>query len=331
MLLTLALFAYWGVVGSATLWLLERRLPALRMALISPAIGIVVQVLCLFLANFAGIPIHFTAWPIFIGLGLASAGVIWKVRPVVPWRRLRGFAWPMLAGLLLVGMPMLKFGTDWVSYCNDDMANYCLGAQRVMNGAYYSPPSHEAIFDGTDYPQLLWFLHVPANYRPGSELLIASVATVSRKMPVEIYMSVVMALHLAMMSTAGGLVAWRDDLKSPAVATLWLIAGSALAALGALYQLIAQVCGLALLSAGATLVLRLREAGVPWRRWGREALLLGIFGAGVLVIYPEISPFLGLSYIIYMAVAIARRKTQFWPVARVAIVATVIALLLINV
>src|SRR3954447_18428274 len=105
MLLTLALFAYWRVVGSATLWLLERRLPALRMALISPAIGIVVQILCLFLANFAGAPIRLAAWPVMAGLGVASLVVIWRMRPAVPWRRLRGFAWPMLAGLLLVGMP----------------------------------------------------------------------------------------------------------------------------------------------------------------------------------------------------------------------------------
>jgi hypothetical protein len=83
------------------------------------------------------------------------------------------FAAVLLAALVLTGRPMFLFGFDWVSFCNDDMANYCLGAHRVLDFGYFDQPDAEQLVRGRDYVQQMWFLHVPGMHRPGSEMILA--------------------------------------------------------------------------------------------------------------------------------------------------------------
>ena len=56
------------------------------------------------------------------------------------WRR----AWPygvvLAFALVATGRPMFKYGFDWVSYCNDDMANYALAADWFYHHGYYDLP-----------------------------------------------------------------------------------------------------------------------------------------------------------------------------------------------
>ena len=57
---TLGVFAYWGFVGYATLSIFNPRLRVIQSCLISPAVGIAVVLLPVFLINRAGIPVkHF--------------------------------------------------------------------------------------------------------------------------------------------------------------------------------------------------------------------------------------------------------------------------------
>jgi hypothetical protein len=47
---------------------------------------------------------------------------------------------PVIAALLLIGFPMLRFGFDWVANANDDWANYNLRAIRFLNKGFYQEP-----------------------------------------------------------------------------------------------------------------------------------------------------------------------------------------------
>ncbi len=73
------------------------------------------------------------------------------------------------------GWPSLRFGFNWISYGNDDMANYCLAAERFLHHGYYEIPLQTEL-EGRDYTQHYWFMHALQQIRPGSELTIAWIA-----------------------------------------------------------------------------------------------------------------------------------------------------------
>src|SRR5207244_5756494 len=90
----------------------------------------------LFLLNRAGVSVSRSALLVLIILLALSVGLMWRTRPPVAWRRYAPFAAVLVVGLVLVGRPMLDFGFDWISYANDDMANYVLGANFFLENAY---------------------------------------------------------------------------------------------------------------------------------------------------------------------------------------------------
>jgi len=59
------------------------------------------------------------------GAPRARAAVLAWRRPVLPLRQLKPFLL-IASGLVYIGWPSIRFGFKWISYGNDDMANYCL-------------------------------------------------------------------------------------------------------------------------------------------------------------------------------------------------------------
>src|SRR5262249_11173499 len=109
-----------------------------------------------------------------------------------------------------------------------------------------------------------------------------------------------------------------------------LMALSALTTLGTLYQLLAQVPGLALLAACAVFYLRpLDEIGrQPALRHGT---LLAVLAAGLMLVYPAVIPFLGLAFLVGLAANRAQWRGLAWrPLLAVFGVATLGVLLLVN-
>ena len=149
--LSLALFPCWLSVGYAVVSVLNSRRNALRNVLLAPAVGISSTVLPVFLLNRAGVSVSRSALPVLIILLALSVGLMWRTRPPIPWRRYAPFAAVLLAGLTLVGRPMLDFGFDWISYANDDMANYVLGANFFLENAYPNVPDATRLVSGSDY------------------------------------------------------------------------------------------------------------------------------------------------------------------------------------
>ncbi len=313
-LFTVGLFAFWAAVGYAALGLLRPGARPLANALLAPAAGLALTLLPVFLLNRAGIPVARLAWPVAGALGVAAALLLWRCRPAAPPWRYGLFAASFALALALTGRPMLQFGFDWLSYCNGDMANYCCSAARVLNHGFAEPPSPEALVSGREYAQVYWLPSIPGMVRPGAELVLAWACGLGGLTPPQVFMVVILAFHLVLVSAAGALVcrgeapgrvpacgqARDGGGDGPALLTCGLVEASALVTLGTLYQLIAQVAGVALL-AGCAAVLLAPTAGLGRREGLRRGLLAGVFGAALLVLYPEIVPFLAVGLVVYVA------------------------------
>ncbi|MBD3881913.1 hypothetical protein IFO70_09115 [Phormidium tenue FACHB-886] len=327
--LTITLFVFWAVVGQAVLAILDRQDNLLRRMLLAPVVGIATMLLPLFWLNRLGLPVKTFGATLAIGLLAVSVGILWRVRPKLPWREYLPFTSIFLAALFLTGRPMLEFGFDWLSYANDDMANYCLAAERLLQYSFFSVPDIDQVMDGKDYSLFYWFMHVPGVIRTGSEFLLAWVCSWTGLTPHQVFMPTILALHVILISAVGALVAQTRALYQASLITCVLISISALNSLGTVYQLIAQVGGLALLSGTLTGLVALPPTAnrAELIRWG---ILVGLLGSSLLITYPEVLPFLVLAFLLFAVVQRWRRQMHLGRSGLFLAAATLTCLLLLN-
>lgn len=299
-LFTLTLFLYWAVVGLAVMSIFPPRLRILQGLLISPAVGIATVILPVFLLSRAGLPVKdFVGWLLPI-LGAVSLVTVFICKPILPWKHLRWFGLILVGALLLAGWPMLLYGFDWVSFANDDMANYSLAAQRFLNHGYFDLPNINELLAGRDYSQAYWFMHAAGGVRAGSELMLAAVWGLTGLNAHQIFMPVIMALQLSLICGGAALAAGPvRSAKAPLIAA-GLLAISPLTTLGTLYQLIGQVGGLTLLTVAVALFYR-QISIRPVTRLLRASVAGGVIFGALFVWYPEVLPFLGLGWFVYLA------------------------------
>jgi hypothetical protein len=320
--------AFWTLAGWGLLALFKAPFNRLQKALLSPAIGIVATLLPLFVINRWGVPINRFAVPLCIAMVIGSVLVAWR-RAAFPWRATWPFGVVLLVGLLISGRPLLIYGFDWLSYCNDDMANYCLAAERFLTEGFYDPPQRSDIEGGQDYLKIFWFMHVPSKNRAGSELLLAFVSGVTGLNPHRTFMPTILAMHLAQIAAAGGLICRNWGMRRVTLIAVAMITLSALLTFGTLYQLIAQVGGMATLIACAAVVMR------PVQHLPRKAivslgLLAGLMVAGQLALYPEVCPFLGVAFFLYLGIGIARGQLRPWPTLTAIAIGGLFCMVLLN-
>jgi hypothetical protein len=288
LLLVLGLFLYLTVVGQAVISLFKPRLGVLWSWFVAPTFGLATVVLLTTRLNVWGIPVKdFGPW-MTLGLAVAAGAILWWRRPVFPWRHLLPFFALCAVYLLYTGWPMLRFGFDWISYGNDDMANYCLAADRFLNHGYYDIPLQTDL-EGRNYAQHYWFMHALQQIRPGSELTVAWIAAITGLKAHEAFMPAILMLSLLQIFALGSIVIFRGRHRRLALLALVLFATSPLFGLGTLYQLIAQVGGIAILLTASSLLLSTRA--LTWRK----AAVAGIMTACLGIFYPEVSPFVALS------------------------------------
>jgi hypothetical protein len=230
----------------------------------------------------------------WLTLGLAVfAGLVWWWRkPIVPWRQLAPFGAVALGYLLYTGWPLFLYGFNWISYGNDDMANYCLAADRFLHHGYYDLPTQTDL-EGIDYTQHYWFMHGLQQIRPGSELTVAWAASLTGRIPHEVFMPVILMMSMIQIFALGAMALNRGRHRRIVLVAFFLFATSPLFGLGTLYQLIAQVGGIASLLAVLAVLLSTRFLG--WRK----LLLAGLLTCSLGIIYPEVSPFIALSCLLY--------------------------------
>ena len=322
--LSIMLFILWAVVGHAVLAGLYRYGDRLQTLLLAPIVGLATTTLATFWLNWLGFPVESFGVGLAIVLFLVSTTLLWRLRPKLAWSGYTPFVGILLLALLLTGRPMLEFGFDWVSYANDDMANYCLAAQRLLNHGFFDSPDPKALATGQDYSLFYWFVHVPGRARFGSELILAWVCSLTNLTTDQAFMPTILTLHLILISTTAGLVYQAKQFYGVAVASGALFSLSALNSLGTFFQLIAQVFGLSLL-AGCLALLPSLFSSRQFSPQQDEPALLGhkqlthlilpavltsILLAALMITYPEVLPFLLLSGLSYLVIRLIQR--QIW-------------------
>ncbi len=303
-LLAIVMFTYWTFIGYTGLRLLYSQRNIIRNLLVAPAAGLSSILLIILFISQCGLPIKVFAFYITVGLFISCLFTFKKshFKPkkiLIVWKHYLPFLSFLILGLILTGWPALEFGFDWMSYVNDDMTTYLLGAQRLLNNGFFEPPTPEDITNGSNYSSLMWFMHVPGMHRAGCDLIIAWAASVFNLDPPQVFMSIILALHLILISSAAALAFFTHKDRKVALLTIFLLIFSPLTSLSTLNQLIAQVGGLGLLAACCVFLLR----DLDISGWSRiyYAIISAILVASLLVFYPEAFPFLILAFIVYQA------------------------------
>lgn len=325
--LTLAIFVFWTVTGLAVLRTLRTTENVYQEILLAPVTGFAVVLLTVFLVSRGGAPMGVAALPIGLGWLVAASAAIWRNSYPISLGWSTVWVATLLVALLLVGRPMLEFGFDWVSYSNDDMANYTLAAARIVNYGFFEIPRAGDLLAGQDYSLTYWFFNL--GVRPGAEMLVAWTSGLTRLTPHQVFMPLILATNLVLVSSAGAAICQSAARRSAALATCGLLAVSALTALGTLYQLIGQVGGLSLLVGTATVLFR-PFGGMSRATLSRHGVSIAVLGAALFVMYPEVVPFLGLAWLLYLAVTMLRQREKARAILVPLGIAVVAGLVLLN-
>lgn len=309
-LLTWALFAAWAVAGLAVLRLGRHRWGVTTL-LFAPTVGLAALAVPVYALVRFGLPVRTTAVPVVAALLAAALLVLWRARPSAAragrlWRRTWPFAAVLAGAFVLVGWPLGAYGFDWVAAGNDDMGNYCMVATGYRDHAFAEPPTLADLDEGRDPTRVYWFMYILHQVRSGSETTLAATSAWTGLSVQQVFMPVIVAFHLALVAAAGGLAATGAGRRG-GLAAAALLAVSAATAYGVVWQLIAQVAGLALLCTSLGLVsgrFRRVRAGVLLPR----AAACGVAFAGLLLFYPEVIPILVGGCVVLGVRELARRR-----------------------
>jgi hypothetical protein len=328
-ILPLLYFLFLLVLGRAFFEVTKIRMKGMAMWYLSPAMGLAVFGFIIGWQNQIGTPIRSFGRETVMVLTLASLGVlIWK-KCRVPWKKL---SVPMLLTMLftgLVGFPLFRYGTDWVSYLNNDYANYCVGATRLLNFGFFEVPTSEALLSGSPAP-VYWAMHVGIGSRPVTDFVLAALGDASRLSPLKAYMPVILMFALVQAWALAGVVALRAQSQRLAIPAMAILFFAPLFILGVYYQLFAQVGGLALmLLAYALLVKPTRYR--PWKANLLRLLPCAAAVGGLLWFYPESSPFALLAAGFVLLWAWFKRPAERKARAAILGIAAGITILLLNI
>ena len=309
-ILTLVLFSYWVAIGFAITSLFHDRLGFVQKILVAPAVGVSVLITAVFVISRVGHPIKDFGFELVIVLGIVSMAIITIKRPKFEIKKIAPYVGLVFIGAMLVAWPMFKYGLNWLSFANDDMLNYSLGAQRFFNNGYFSDIDLNAFMEGRDYSQAFWFMHAENKIRGGSELMLALVWAASSIDAVQNYMPVVVALHMASLFGIAAMTLNATGNEKSTYLCMGLLAISPMMTFGVLYQLIAQVGGLALLTAAMTLFFQKEITKINF-----SSILayvpIGLLFMAISIWYPEVLPFLGISWVIYLILLFRKDRIIF--------------------
>jgi hypothetical protein len=327
---TLVMFFIWAVIGSGFLLLLQKeKIITLKLLSVSPAIGICLILLPTFLLNRLGLPVIEFAEILVFSFLIISLLYLVILRPRLDMGIL-GLLLITLLALIANSFPFMLYGFDWVGFMNDDMANYVLAARRFLHNGYLAPLNFQDYLSGKDYSQAYWFLHVAIKERTGSEILIALISACSHLSPLEVFMPIILALNLTLMFGVGSLVLVSGGSIKRYYMGMALIALSPLNSLSVVLQLIGQVGGLALATSFAAICF------VPTLNKKFNLSLLfsavpgGVLLAGIIVWYPEVLPFIMVSFLIFLCLTSLKYGKFSTNLLPIPILASLISLLLLG-
>lgn len=322
--LPIVLFIFWSLIGYSTLSLFNTQRHTISNLLLSPTVGLGVILLPIFCINRIGIPIGQFGGILSIIVGIISISILLWKKPLFPIKKYLPYFGIFLLALFLTGRPLIDFGFNWISYVNDDMANYCLGATRFLKKGYTELPTDKE-FIANNFTLFSWYLYNVLKARAGSELLLAWISSVLQLNPLQLFMPLILALHLTLVSTTGALIYFNSKWRKASLWVCFLMACSSLTTLGTLYQLIGQIGGLSLLIGFYYFLF------LPLRRnYIRRSILLMILGTSLAIYYPEIFALLICSILLFTISFIFKIKNINFIYIKSIIFALFISLIVIN-
>ena len=307
LLATIALFAYFGLVGYAITLVTVNRRDEVHV-LLAPTVGAAAIVVITMTLNYLGAPVQSFGMLLAAVLLLASVTVIWRRKAFALPRSLVPIGIVLAGALVLTGRPMLEFGFDWVSYANDDMSLYVSDARRIFEHGYLWAPSAQSFTQNRDATEMAYLFYVVMNTRSGVEDLLAFVMAFLRSDGYRAYMPLMLALHLTLISAATALTYLRPGNGRAPLAACVLLSASALTTLGTEYQLLGQLLGLPLLVACLVFLCSPPTPGSGRALFAGTCALCGIVVAAEAAVYPEIMTVLGAGVVAFFVVA-GRKRT----------------------
>jgi len=320
--LIFSVFIFWSLVGRALLSVVVPRLALMRSWLISPALGLAVLVLCLMVGNQAGYPIGQFALTLSLVLLVLSLGVLVITRPVFPVKQLLPFVFVLVGACVWVSWPAFQLKFNWISFVTDDYANYCIAADRFREFGFYRSPTINELL-GRDYSQYFWFMHGPSLMRFGAEHQLSWLSALTHLRSLQVFMPMIIALGLVQITSAAALIATNNRRLKHALVAAVLLAISPLFIFGMVYQLIAQVGGVALMLALVVLMTH-KLYGRSRLRIFMHAVVTAIVASALCMYYPEVTPFAALAIVAYFGWELVKYKAL--PGARVVLMQYVLIL-----
>lgn len=332
MLVAAGLLAYFAFVGFGILVACGTGLRQRQLLLLAPTLGLATAVVLAIALSRLGFSARTFAGPLAGALPVVSAIVLLARRPalMVSFKVAAPFLAICLFASIAAAWPLLLYGFDWLSFANDDMANYSLGALRFLNYPFNEPPHMDELNAGRDYSQAFWFPVVAGGVRAGSEILLAAFWAVSGIGPHQAFMPILLALHLSLILATASMVAGRGMKPGVSLVAASILAVSPLSTYGFLYQLIAQLGGLALLCALVSLTCAqwVQPRSIHRRLLG--ALPAAIVLVAAINLYPEVLPFFGVGWLILLAMFALFRRPLAMPLVYRAIPVGLLAALLLG-
>jgi hypothetical protein len=326
-LLTLALFAAWWLIGMAALAAVRADLTSLRILLTAPVLGTAATVLPLFVLSHAGVAMKDGAPPVAIALLVASVAVLGVRRPRLPVGVVPVLG-VCLCALLLIGWPMFMFGFRWIANANDDMANYVLSATDLLHGGLLAPLDLAGLHHDRGYPSVTVALHTFGS-RPGADITLAALAGLTGRSAQELFMPFILALNMCTICGTAALAMQASRRWWAATVAAALLAVSPLATFGVLQQLLPQVWGLGLATALFALLMR-PEVHRGLRPSLRDALPVSMLVAAMIVVYIELASTLMLAYALYVGLLAIRHELDLGVAARLWVLAAAFTALVLN-
>ncbi len=326
-LLTLAVFAGFWLIGLGLLAGVRADTGSLRIALTAPAVGTCVTLLLLFVFSEAGMAIEHCAVPIVVLLVLGAIVSLSLRRPAVHPGVLVLMALCVI-GLLLDAWPMLKFGFTWIANANDDMGNYVLSATNLLHHGLLAPFDVVGLAHQHDYSTILASQH-KAGSRPGADIMLAAVSAWTGRLPYEVFMPLIFALGLCGACSVGALAMQAANRWwAAAVAAAFLLI-SPLATFGAVQQLLPQVWGLGLAAALLALLMRVELHERPGAKI-KDLIPIALLAAGIILAYVELASIVALAYALYVLSILVRGRIGLRALARLWLPAGVLIVLVLN-
>ena len=326
---TLLFFIFSWLLGLSFLSLFTLDINSREKHLIAPTVGFCISTLIVYFLNISDLPIDLFSRQLLIAQIIFILIVLILKKPSLVIDITKPALIILSISLVIVGYPMMIYGFDWIGYANDDMANYVLGAERIQQNGFFAIPNFEELVNGGDRNQHFWFMHAVLGHRVGSEILLAYFSSITSLNGHQAFMPLIIMLHLCLISSVGALVSNMASSKNTTLIAMALVGISPLVLMGALYQLIAQVGGLAILVCSLVLLLR-DQSKYNFMQRVIKNIPLAIVLITFVIYYTEIIPFLGAIWILYLIHEYRYNKANYKSTLINALILIIIALLVLQ-